>query len=131
MHALALFFLAAHAGAADWEYVTATGSSNVYADLDSVRARTGQTKSARFLFDHLDTRYDIESARVFKSSIHLIEIHCASKRLEWSRIEMYTGPLATGAKVGERNIGSQAANQMESVQSSSREAMASSICEPS
>ncbi|MFN0314062.1 MAG: surface-adhesin E family protein [Burkholderiales bacterium] len=129
--ALALFFLATPACAADWEYVTATGSSNVYADLDSVKTRTGKTKSARFLFDHLDTRYDTESARVYKSSIHLIEVDCTTKQLEWSRIEMYAGPLATGAKTGARNTGNQPANFMESLQSSSREAMANSICEPS
>ncbi len=128
-YALLLISTSLCAQAADWEYVTATGASNVYADLASVKARNGNTKSAWFLFDHLDTRYDIESARVFKSSIHLIEIDCASKRLEWSRIEMYAGPLAAGAKVGARNTGNLAASFMESVQETSREAMVASICE--
>ncbi|MSQ60720.1 MAG: hypothetical protein EXR36_14050 [Betaproteobacteria bacterium] len=129
--AIPTLFLATPALAADWEYVTATGSSNVYADLSSVKVRNGKNKSAWFLFDHLDTRFDVESARVYKSSIHLIEIDCATKRLEWSRIEMYTGPLATGAKAGSRNIDTQAANFMESVQNSSRESMVRAICESS
>lgn len=128
-HALLLVFLSPCAQGADWEYVTATGASNVYADLASVKTRTGKAKSAWFLFDHLETRYDTESARVFKSSIHHIEIDCVSKQLDWSRIEMYAGPLATGTKVSARNIDNQAASFMESVQEASREAMAISICE--
>ncbi len=128
---LFIFFFGVCAQAADWEYVAATGASNVYVDLASVKERDANSKSAWFLFDHLDTRYDTDAASVFRSSVQLIEIDCPSHRLNWSRIEMYAGPLGTGRKVSARNINNQAAAFMESVQDSARASMATSICEAS
>lgn len=127
--ALALLIVSPACLAADWEYVAATGASNVYVDLESLKQRDNGTKSAWYLFDHLDTRYDIDAARVYKSSRQLIEIECATGRLTWTRIETYAGPLASGAKVGARNIDNQAAAFMESVHSTAREAMVRAVCE--
>lgn len=127
-----LLFLVLSSGpslAADWEYVTATGASNVYIDFDSLEKRAGPIVAAWFLFDHLDTRYDIDAARVYKSSKQRIEAHCATRNLTWTRIETFAGPLATGAKVNARNIDNQVALHLESIQPSAREAMAQALCQ--
>ncbi|MBM3396988.1 MAG: hypothetical protein FJY37_20610 [Betaproteobacteria bacterium] len=119
--------LSMSAGAAEWEYAAATGTSNVYVDLARIGG-TPQKRTGWFLFDHLETRYDIDSARVFKSSTHLIEIDCASQSLNWLRMEKFTGPLATGTRVSARDIDTLTANFLESIPDPARQAMAEVLC---
>ena len=123
-----LLCLCASAEAVQWEYVAATGGSNVYVDVASIKADPGKSRSASFLFDHLDARYDIDSARVFKSSIHLIMVDCAAQRLNWSRMEKYAGPLATGTRVSARNVDNQAANALETIPDNARTSMLETVC---
>lgn len=113
--------------AADWEYAGVTGASNVYVDLASVKAKD-KLRTAWYLFDHLDTRYDIDSARVFKSSIHLIEVDCAARTLTWSRMEKFAGPLGQGPKVSARNVDTLTASFMETVPEAARETMVAAVC---
>lgn len=125
--AYALTLVCTPLGAADWEYVAATGSSNVYVDLASVKLREHR-RTAWYLFDHLDTRYDIDSARVFKSSTHLIDVDCATQGLEWTRMEKYAGPLGTGARVSARNVDTLTASFQETIPEAASAAMATAIC---
>jgi len=112
---------------ADWEYAGATGSSNVYVDLASVQTRDS-LRTAWYLFDHLDTRYDIDSARVFKSSTHRIEVDCAAGTLTWTRMEKFAGPLAHGPKISARNVDTLTAAFQETVPDSARAAMVTAVC---
>jgi len=126
--ALALLCTTVQTHAADWEYVTSTAMSTVYVDPASVSPLTEKRTSAWFLFDHVDTRYDIDSARVFKSSLHWIGVDCTTKQLHWKRLEKHAGPLATGPKISARNVDNATANFMESVAEQAREAIADSLC---
>lgn len=125
--ALAALLAAAPSQGADWEFVTTTGTSNVYIDAAGIQSR-GKARTAWFLFDHLDTRYDIDSARVFKSSTHQIDVDCTAQTLAWTRMEKFSGPLGTGNKVSARNIDTQTASFLETVPDDARAAMAASVC---